>query len=264
MRAMNIREETGTPNTHGKPLHHFLAEEEDRQTRFVVKLTDNPGNYAGLDIEIKEVSCYSPLYGWVELILDADRVDVLRLTNGREIQIAHCPAYVDEFVVFTKIKFRLGKHNYLKVWEGNFHGLNKNTLIHSFRETEYEAVISIHQHCNNLARREILLDFDVLRSVKQTETGYRLVPHIREVEDRFTGLKGAISQGGRHVVVVTNYSETYTGFTNKAGEFLIRGMRKGIYTLLAYAEKNGTGFPVTRKLVDNIRVNLGTIAELQL
>jgi hypothetical protein len=232
--------------------------------KFVVKLTDNPGNFAGLEIEILGVSGYSPVLGWVGMVQDENRVDVLKLTNGREIQLAHCPGYINDYFGFTKIKLRLGERNCLKVWQGSrpdARGVHA-TRVHMFRETEKDIVVNLDNQTNLAKHQEVLLDFDVARSVKNESNGYILTPRITEVVDKFTGISGCISLGGRHVIFATDYKETYSCFTNRAGQFMIRGMKKGIYSLLAYSGKNSIGQPIARVFVENIKVNNGIISEL--
>jgi hypothetical protein len=252
-------------NIGSSPAAVAARQAEELQTSdsntFVVKLTDNPGNFAGLEIEIMGVSGYSPVLGWVGMIQDEDHVDVLKLTNGREVQLAHCPRYINDFFGFTKIKIRLGERNYLKVWQGS-RSLSPSSRVHMFRETEKEIVVNLDNQTNMSAHREVLLDFDVARSVKSLDGEYALMPRITEVVDKYTGISGCIGLGGRHVIFATDYRDTYSCFTNRAGQFMIRGMKKGIYSLLAYSGKNSIGQPIARVFIENIRVNNGVISEL--
>ncbi|MBS3913862.1 MAG: DUF4382 domain-containing protein [Bacteroidetes bacterium] len=233
------------------------------QPAFVVKLTDNPGNFAGLEVEIHKVSVYSPILGWMGMVKDVSFVDVLELTNGREIQLAHCPSYIHDHFGFSKIKIAFGDHNRLVTWDkaNALSGRNRQK-VHCFSDTEHEVVIPLHEVDSERGSREVLLDFDVAQSVKSDSDGYKLAPRIKEVVDKSTGLRGNIGNGGHHVVFATDFKDSYSCFTDQAGQFLIRGMKSGIYSLLAYAHRNTDGQPIARLFVENIRVINGEISEL--
>ena len=75
-----------------------------------VRMTDNPGNYQALDVEITSITAYNSSTGdWVELNGNAQTVSVLELTNGEEDEIAF-KSNLDAGV-YTKVKMKFSQKN---------------------------------------------------------------------------------------------------------------------------------------------------------
>src|SRR5688572_2686282 len=78
--------------------------EEVKENYFKVKMTDSPGNYAALNLQIIGVDAYLQNSGWVNLSSETQLVNVLSLTNGLETELAY-NAKMDAGV-YTKIRIR--------------------------------------------------------------------------------------------------------------------------------------------------------------
>ncbi|MDP1728373.1 MAG: DUF4382 domain-containing protein [Bacteroidota bacterium] len=194
---------------------------------YTVSMTDNPGNYAGLSTEIKGVAAFSPKKGWVVLNSNTQVVEVLKLTNGKEILLGSISdsAAFD----FTKLKIIFGQHHWLKLKCKGAYPYSGE--VESSHELEFEGdkELIIELGCN--LGNAVLIDFDVAASIIRDGDKYILKPCIKVIKDAKTGVSGKLSGESRAAVSLSNGEKTYIGFANAEGEFLIRGIEEGTYDL---------------------------------
>lgn len=236
------------------------------ENRFIVKMTDNPANLAGLEIEFENISAYSPVLGWIPLDKDQEYVDVLKLTNGNEVQIAHSSASISDFWEYTKLKINIGRRNRLLLWEKHspFAVMTGKPVAQDFNDIENEVVVPLAEIYSKSGFREVLLDFDVVKSVRSNEKGYFLNPRIFEMANRTTGISGSITNSDRYLVYATDYTNTYSCYSNENGDFLIRGMKEGNYLVLIYSlncSPNGRGY---KAIIENVPVVSGILYPLSI
>ena len=84
----------------------YQTEESADPQEFQVNMTDNPGDYEALTVEIESIEAYNDQSGWVTLNSQSQVVSVLDLTNGKEATIASMQNA--EIGAYSKIKLNFG------------------------------------------------------------------------------------------------------------------------------------------------------------
>ncbi len=197
-----------------------------------VRMTDSPGDYEKLEVEIASIEAYSDKRGWVMLESNSQMVSVLTLTNGAETTL------VNETKIksgtYTKLRFTFGSDN--KVWINT-----EATLGGSFITTEFSLALSspekqyeveIDNEVDGSLGANILVDFDVANSIKGELTGVlTLDPQMTVIKDEKTGIMGEVEGSENVAVMAEGNGETYSTYTNENGEFMMRGMVAGSYKI---------------------------------
>jgi hypothetical protein len=202
-----------------------------------VRLTDNPGDYLGLKMEIVRVDAYLEGSGWVTLSEDAQVVDVVRLTNGNTATIA----FKNELQAgnYTKLKLVFGTENKITVMvdaqDGSGLRIAQETTIAYVGEKE--VIVEIDAQVNASTGAEVLVDFDVARSVVTSLKGYVVTPVITWIRDVKTAVTGDVNGAISAAIILTNGKDTVSAYTDIEGKFYLRGMQSGVYDLVIYPAK---------------------------
>jgi len=108
--------------------------------------------------------------------------------------------------------------------------------------------------------QQLWLDFDVSRSIIELNGKYYLRPVLKPFCDRNSGeLEGKVGPADASAVVkVYNASDTATAIPDKKGEFRIRGLSEGEYTVL-YDGSNG----YVDTTITNVKIAKGRDTKLQ-
>jgi hypothetical protein len=196
-----------------------------------VKMTDAPGDYAALNVEITQVDVYSESSGWVTLTNESRIINVLELTNGAETTLAHSSSLAAG--VYTKAKVFFGSANSVQIQSGGQHhsldmGAEGSVIIDIHAEVEAEAQ----------AAAEVLLDFNVAESVAEVGGVFTLEPTVTEIEDPETGVSGQVQGVAIAAIMLSNGSASYSGYTDANGNFLIRGLAAGTYSMTIQGQSN--------------------------
>lgn len=211
----------------------------NQQSSMKVRMTDNPGNFQALDVEIETVSAFNSTTGeWVVLDNEVQTVSVLELTNGNEQEIA-ASSEIDAGL-YTKIKLDFTQNNKLTLNStasigllGSLIDVNINTQSSTLADDE--VVIEINQEVNSNTNASLLLDFNVVASVEQDNNNeFFLDPVITVIQDEQTGVMGSLENDTRAVISFESTNSTnvnYSAFTNENGEFMLRGMIDGDYAV---------------------------------
>lgn len=206
---------------------------------FKVRMTDSPGDYEALDVEILKVEAYLEGEGWVSLNNDAQFVSVLELTNGAETTLAEQFEGEAQAGVYSKLKFTFGSENHLEVSEAlalelGPIALNSNGMLDlSFGSGEQEVIIEIDEEVSAEAGADLLIDFNVAQSIYQEADSFFIQPALEEIENAETGVRGQVSGAVSAMVMIYNDSDTASTFIDAQGNFLLRGMTSGSYDLMA-------------------------------
>lgn len=242
-------------------------DKESSSAKLEIRLTDAPGDYDALLLDIQDVQINpdNDDQGWISLEgVEPQQIDLLQLAGGKEEVIAS--DYLEP-AFYNQIRLVLGDDNILvvdgqeipiKIPSGSTSGLKLNLQ----KELEAGAIYSV------------LLDFDVVKSVVAKGNGqYSLKPVIRMiVEETQTGaVRGTVIDKEADAPVKGGSVELYlpdavehsaSSQITETGSFMIRGVEPGTYNLKVIPTAESK---LDIDTVKNIVVNKGmvtTITEL--
>lgn len=215
---------------------------------FAVKMTDAPGDYDALDVEITNVEAYLEGSGWVSLNNEAQVVSVLDLTNGAETQLAY--ESEADAGVYSMLRITFGNNNSLSLDSGTDLGFDLGGLTGGANATvdlewasssSHQVVINIDEEVSASAGAEVLLDFHVMESIIQSGQQFIIDPAITLIEDARTGIHGQIEGAASAAILVTDGENTFSSYTDASGQFLVRGMADGVYDVILMPSQEGLG-----------------------
>jgi hypothetical protein len=231
--------DTNEPGTHG---------------RFVLTLSDAPGNYDEVNIQVTSVDVHSVNDGWVTLNSEDRSFDLLVLTNGAIAVLADATLDAGRY---TEIRLMIGDGSNVVV-EGTPYNLNIPSglqtglkLVQTF-EIETDFTYQLH------------LDFDAHRSVQKLGVAdvYTLQPAYRIQAVATSGAIAGTAEPAeaRAVVKLMNNTEvvTTTYADLNTGEFKLIHVPEGIYNLLIEALE-GEYEPAE---VNNVQVTIGNTTDV--
>lgn len=196
-----------------------------------VKMTDAPGDYAALNVEITRVDVYSESSGWATISNESRIINVLELTNGAETTLAHSSSL--EAGIYTKARVFFGSNNSLQVQAGGQqHSLDMGA------QSSVTVDIRVEVQAEAQAAAEVLLDFNVAESVVEVNGVFTLSPTVTEISDPETGVSGQVHGVAIAAVMLSNGSASYSGYTDASGNFLIRGIQAGTYSVTIQGQSN--------------------------
>lgn len=206
---------------------------DSKEAGLTIKMTDAPGDYAALNVEIERVDVYSESSGWVTVSNESQMVNVLELTNGATTTLATSTEL--EAGLYTQVAVYLGSDNSLQVQsDGEYASLNVGG--------EGMLVIDINEEISANSSSEVLLDFNVAESVVEVNGEFFLDPTINFIADAETGVQGQVDAEGMASVTLSNGSgSSFNAYTDANGHFLIQGVAEGTYTLTVVAQGESEG-----------------------
>jgi hypothetical protein len=194
-----------------------------KPTPYSVRLTDAPGPYTAVNIDLQGIELtgngntvmLNTVPGIYNLLNFANGVDTLIATGDLEIERVQ------------QIRLILGPNNSLVVG-----GVTHSLAIPSGSESGLK--LQVHQELQAGVAYGVLLDFDANQSIVEEGNGsYHLKPVIRTIETALSGsIKGKLSKPGVPAsITATSGSNAYSSIPNAAGDFIIRGVPAGTYTV---------------------------------
>lgn len=199
-----------------------------------VKMTDAPGDFEALDVEIIKVEAYLQNQGWVTLNSESHMVSVLDLTNGVSTSLASSTNV--SAGLYSKIRLTFGNQNTL--WLGI--GLGGNQIALNFASnTEQQVEIQVDEQVEAGATTEILLDFNAAQSIIEAGNTYLLQPVISEIEDPSTGAYGQVQGAARASVTLSDGERTFSTYIAANGSFKLQGMADGTYDIVISGVREG-------------------------
>jgi hypothetical protein len=226
------------------------------QGQMEVRMTDSPGDFVALNVEIMKIEAYLENSGWVTINEITKEINILDLTNGAEVTIASSTSV--QAGVYSKLRLTFSGENSLTFNEAN----GSNTVNLSFSSTNsHQVEIPIHCEVNVGVTSSILLDFNVGSSIAEAGGGYTLNPMISEIVDPSTGVQGNVSGSAKAAISLSNASHNASTYTNANGYFMIKGVPDGTYLLKIETKGQGEVF-ASQKSIQNVTITKGQIKSL--
>lgn len=192
---------------------------------YKVRMTDAPGPYDEVNIDIQSVAIVDGDGNTVTLDTDTGVQNILALNNGTSMLLASRNLEDNEV---SQIKITLGTNNTVVV-DGTSYPL---TLTGS---DNAGLTINVNQMLDADETNEILLDFDANASVVATGINtYKIVPKIRTIDTTVTGSISGDTNTSLAIVTATSVSNAGNFFStsvNSAGNFKIMGLAPGSYNV---------------------------------
>ncbi|WP_209548868.1 DUF4382 domain-containing protein [Flavobacterium sp. CG_23.5] len=223
---------------------------------YAVKMTDAPGPYTKVNIDLQGVEVTGDAGQTVTLNVRKGIYNLLDFSNGASTLIATDSLEISKV---QQIRLILGTNNTVVV--------DNVTYPLSTPSAEQSGLkLQVHQTLEQGILYSVLLDFDANKSIVNTGNGtYKLKPVIRTIETAISGnIKGKITPAGSLAVVtavdiLTNLS--YSTNVNASGDFLVMGLPSGTYSVTITPVL--PLLPVTKTTIvvtTGLTTNLGTIA----
>jgi hypothetical protein len=231
----------------------FSCTKESDKSHFQVRMTDAPGNYEAVMIDLIGVEVTGSGGGTVTLNTNVGIYNLLDLTNGVNMLIA--TGDLDAGTV-SQIRLILGPNNTVTV-DSMVYPLSTPSAMQSGLK------LQVHLTFEPGVSYSILVDFDANQSIVKKGNGeYQLKPVIRTIDAAITGsIRGSITPVGLFgTITATSNGVTYSSVTNTTGEFLVAGTFPGTYDVTV--TPNTPLLPVTITGVNvtaGVTINIGII-----
>ncbi|MDH5398661.1 MAG: DUF4382 domain-containing protein [Cyclobacteriaceae bacterium] len=241
------------------------SENDSTTTSFVVRLTDSPGDYEQVNIDIQSVEVHAntgnQTDGWVQLPTNAGVYDLLKLTNGAETVLvdANFPTGM-----VSQLRLHLGENNSVVV-----DGVSYPLFTTSGDESGLKLLINAE--LIEGITYSVLLDFDAARSVINTNTSsnttqagnYVLKPVIRTItEAQDGGIKGIVNPIDQNVAVyaISGLDTLSTSYATAGNNnFFLGGLADGTYTV-TFDPGDLSGYTTTS--IEGVEVTVGSVADV--
>jgi len=233
---------------------------EEGNARLTVRMTDAPGDYDHVWVDIEDVMIKTEAgvgeeeAEWESLSnVETDRYDLLQLTGGVSQLLAdvEIPAgYLDQ------IRLVLGPDNAVVV-----DGEEIPMATPSAQQSGLK--LQVQQELEAGENYEYLLDFDVDESIVMNgNSGYILKPVIRMSAMANTGtIIGKVHPTNfQSLVKAQSGSHTISAYTDESGNFTLHGVPEGTYQVTITPDDE-SGWEIITK--DNVKVEDGEANELE-
>ncbi|MEP2671113.1 MAG: DUF4382 domain-containing protein [Cyclobacteriaceae bacterium] len=228
---------------------------EQQTTRLEVRLTDAPGDYEAVNINITGVEVHmddgSPESGWMELNVEAGIYDLLKLTNGIDTLLATAELPAGRI---SQMRLILGDNNTIKVA-----GQEMPLTTPSGQQSGLK--FNIQTDLTEGVVYQVLIDFDAAKSILQTgNSTYKLKPVIRTITSAESGaIKGVVEpmEANPMVFAIIGIDTIASTKASEAGAFLLRGLPAGTYSV-SFNPKEG----YSPALKTDITVTLGSVTDM--
>lgn len=191
---------------------------------FKIRMTDAPGPYNKVNIDIRGVSILDGNGQTVNLNTNAGVHNLLELTNGADMLLA--TSYLNNPEI-KHIRLTLGTENTVMV-------NNISYPLELSNEDQSGLKLLINQTLNDNADNEILIDFDANASVVDMGNNtYKLKPVIRIIDPQLSGsISGVVDNTSMAVISATSSSNLmYSSNVSHNGQFKVAGLPPGTYTV---------------------------------
>ncbi len=227
----------------------------DQPAKLHVRLTDAPGDYQQVNIDIQQVEVHSEsgnqTSGWKSLEVQRGIYNLLELTNGLDTLLATAELPAGRI---SQIRLILGNNNTIKVAD-----VVNPLATPSAQQSGLK--LNIQAELKEGVTYTILLDFDAARSIVKSGNGsYSLKPVIRAITEATSGaIKGSALplEASPSVFAIVGSDTIASTYSDENGNFLLRAVPVGIYKV-SFNPKAG----YTNLVKENVSVTIGQITDL--
>jgi hypothetical protein len=230
--------------------------DSEKNARLEVRLTDAPGDYDEVNINIQGVQVHTEAgdqnSGWKSLDIQAGVYNLLELTNGLDVLLGVIELPPGKV---SQIRLILGDNNTLKIGE-NIYNLSTPSSQQSGLK------LNVHAELKAGITYTILLDFDAARSIVRpgNDGPYILKPVIRAITQATSGaIAGEVNlpEASPAVYAIVGSDTLGTSFADEAGKFMIKGLAAGTYTV---SFSPATGYTIEN--ITDVNVAIGEVTDL--
>lgn len=231
------------------------TDDADQTARLNVMLTDAPGDYEEVNIDIQGVEVHSSEgnqnSGWTTLDVESGVYNILELTNGLDTLLATAELPAGRI---SQIRLILGDDNSVVVGGETFPLSTPSAQQSGLK-------LNLNAELTEGITYTITLDFDAARSIVKRGNGtYSLKPVIRALEMATSGsIKGTVTpvESSPAVFAIVGTDTVATAYTDEAGKFMLNSIPAGTYTV-SFDPKEG--FKPSKK--ESVGVTLGNVTDL--
>ncbi len=206
-----------------------LKDSTKNKARLQVYLTDSPGDYEAVNIDVKDVMINvtgDTVNGWQSLFgVHSGTYDLLKLVNDDDTLLADAEIPSGRL---HQIRLVLGTENFVKI-NGQMIKLETPSAQQSGLK------LNMQQDVVDGVLYKIVLDFDVAKSIVKTGNAkYLLKPTIRTLLEAIGGsIKGVVMPNSfQSAVYAVQGTDTIAGtFTGSNGGYLIKALAAGTYSV---------------------------------
>lgn len=227
---------------------------DDENARIVIRLTDSPGDYQAVNVDIQDIQVSGEGGGWQSLAgVNAGVYNLLDLTDGRE-------------TVLTSSAYRTGKINQIRLvlGENNSVVIDGDSLELTTPSAQQSGLKLLHNATLTAGiTYAILLDFDAAKSVVKTGSEkYILKPVIKVVSEAQDGaIEGTVTPADLNVAVfaISGMDTVGTSYVPAGStEYFVGGLPAGSYTV-GFDPGELSGYQ--KDSLENVVVELGQITQ---
>ena len=230
--------------------------DDPKNARLEVWLTDAPGDYDEVNIDIQGVQVHSESgeqsSGWKSLNVNTGVYDLLQLTNGLDtlLGVIELPAGK-----ISQIRLVLGDNNTLVIGDDVYDLATPSSQQSGLK-------LNVHADLIEGITYQMTLDFDAAKSVVKTGDGtYILKPVIRTISTATSGAidgKVTIPASSPAVWAVMGSDSIESAFADSVtGMFLLRGLPEGTYSVLFSPDSGYVIDPI-----NDVEVTIGNVTHL--
>ncbi len=224
--------------------------DDTKTTPIAVHMTDDPGPYNAVNIDLLSVEVTGNDGVAVVLNTHPGIYNLLDFANGLDTLIATGNLTLSRV---EQIRLILGPNNTIVV--------NQITYPLSTPSAEQSGLkLQVHQTLQPGVAYNVLIDFDANQSIVVTGNGqYKLKPVLRTVETALSGsIKGKIVPAGilASVTAISN-GVSYSSAVNVDGYFILKGLPVGTYAVTITPES-----PLSPVTVNDVVVAIGISTDM--
>lgn len=227
----------------------------ERTSYLEVRLTDAPGDYQEVNIDVQDVQVNygTDEGGWKSLDVNKGVYNILKLTNGLDTLLGQMELPVGRV---SQVRLILGSNNTLK-------SDGQTTTLSTPGAQQSGLKLQVNADLEEGITYKLLLDFDAARSIVSAGASgkYNLKPVIRAIVEAESGaIKGVVSptEASPAVYAIIGTDTLGTAFADQlTGKFVIKGLSEGTYKV-TFEPK--TGYQPAAK--ENVAVTKGVVTDV--